>query len=174
MQEASIPTDASALIHLAKLDSFETAFRCVGNLRVPPSVWREVVELGDAQGALDVPVVHLAESLGYIQRAALSPDEAAKARAIAIAHRLGAGECEVLAMASHGQRVILDEGRGTRLAQFMGILPVPTLMLPLFGVRNRTLDLSEALEFLWAITLVSGARADLFASMERRLRRAAR
>jgi len=85
--------------------------------------------------------------------------------------RLGAGESEVLASARRGGEVLVDEGRATRVAESLGLVPVSTLFIPVLGVVRGQLDLPSARDLLHDLAVVTGARADVVLRLERIMRR---
>src|SRR5712691_11472860 len=148
MQEEELPADASSLIYLAKADAFAAAFSCVGGLLAPPAVWREAVEAGEHIGAAEVPRIRAAAEQELLRIVELSTDQQELAATIAAQHRLGLGESEVLALGTAIGRAIVDEGRATRAADALAILPVSTLFLPVLGRRSGSVDEGEAVALL--------------------------
>ncbi|MBI5709836.1 MAG: hypothetical protein HZC42_05935 [Candidatus Eisenbacteria bacterium] len=174
MEKAGSPADASTLIYLAKAEAFELAWKCVGRLAVPPSVWRESVEAGDRKGAVEVARIRLAHESGLVRRVQLSTRTATRAREIAARYLLGSGESEVLALGGRGGRVIVDEGRATRVAESLGLVPVSTLFLPVLGAARGRLGEPSAVELLRRLAGITGARADVTILLERLIRRNSR
>ena len=169
--EREVPADASSLIYLAKADAFELAGRVVKPILVSPSVWREAVVAGEEVGAAEVPRILAAEERGVLKRIELAESESSRATGIGAQHRLGSGESEVLAVTPLGQWAIVDEGRATRVARALGLIPVSTLFLPLVGRRGGDLDLDLALELFHRIAAVIGVRSDVSLALEQELRR---
>jgi predicted nucleic acid-binding protein len=169
--EEDLPADASSLIYLAKADAFDEVALCVRTLQVPPAVWREAVEEGERIGAPEVPRIRAALEVGSLQHVALSAKQFRLAGTIASENRVGSGESEVLAVAAPGARVILDEGRASRVAQNMGLVPLPTLFLPVIGCRAGDLPFDEALDLLRRLAAVTGARTDTTLAIEQELRK---
>jgi len=171
MDDQGPPIDTSSVIYLAKAGAFEDACRCVGSLRIPPAVWREAVEAGEARGAPEVAEIRVAVREGRLELATPSARIARRAREIASRHALGSGESEVLALARRGGRVIVDEARATRVAESLGLTPISTLFLPVLGVAEGRLALTAARELLHRLAGVTGARADVVLRLEQALRR---
>lgn len=161
MRRTGIPTDASALIYLAKADVFALASRCLGALAIPPSVWIEVVEAGKPKDVDELARIRLAERDGFLVHVGLTERIRARSSVIKAEHSLGSGESEVLALTAPGSRVVLDERGATRIARKMGLVPTPTLKLPVIGVRRGKIPLRTALEMLDRLARVSGARGDV-------------
>jgi predicted nucleic acid-binding protein len=170
--DPEVPGDASTLIYLAKSDSFHLAARCVERILVPPAVWSETVEAGERVGAPEVPRILAAG--GFLERRDLAESDVRLAAAIAAEHRLGRGESEVLALGRTTGRVIVDEGRATRVARARGITPVSTLFLPVLGIRAGDLDEDDALRFLRRLATVTGVRADVALALENEIRKGRR
>jgi predicted nucleic acid-binding protein len=160
--------DASTLIYVAKAGAFDGVARCVETLAVPPAVWEESVVAGERIGAAEVGAIRAAEGRARLRRVRLQPSAARTADRIAAEHRLGRGESEVLALALAQDRVaVIDEGRATRVAQALGLLPISTLFLPLVGRRRGSLARDAALDLLRRLAAVTGARADAVFAIER-------
>jgi hypothetical protein len=169
MQSEELPGDASTLIYLAKADVFETAAFCVGAILAPPGVWRESVEAGERLGYPDVPRIRDAANAGFLKRVGLSPAESGLAAAIASQHRLGTGESEVLALAHPAGRALVDEGRASRVARALGIVPISSLFLPVVGFEEGRLDRTDAVGLLRRLAVVAGARAEAVFEIEKHL-----
>lgn len=172
--QQEVPADASSLIYLAKADAFDEAARVARPILASPSVWREAVTAGEEVGAPEVPRIRLAEEQDLLKRVELADPERLRAARIAAHHRLGAGESEVLAIASITRWAIVDEGRATRVARSLGVTPVSTLFLAIAGYEAGDLDQSQALELLRRLAAVIGARSDVTLALENELRRRTR
>src|SRR5215211_5585126 len=170
MDRGEVASDASSLIYLAKADAFEDAVAAVGVLLIPSAVWDEAVVAGEQIGATEVPRMHAAVQRGLARRIELDDEQRALATTIRTEHRLGAGESEVLAWGVESRCALLDEGRATRVAERLGVVPVSTLFLPLVGRRDRALDEERALSFLRKVAVVTGARAETTFVIERHIR----
>ena len=170
MKSTGTPADASTLIYLAKADVFAPAGKCAGRLLVTPSVWREAVEAGTHRGAVEVAHIRLAEGHRLLSRVELAKRVARRARDIAHQYTLGSGESEVLAVAEPGGRALVDEGRATRVAESLGLVPVSTLLLPAIGAAEGKLEGTAAMELLHRLASVTGARADVIVRLERIIR----
>jgi hypothetical protein len=169
--EQELPADASSLIYLAKADAFQEVASCVRTIRVPPAVWREAVEDGERIGAPEVPRIRDALDAGALVRVTLSAAQSRHAGTIASENRIGSGESEVLALAEPGDRVILDEGRASRVAQALGVVPIPTLFIPVLGHRSGDLGFDDALDLLRRLAAVTGVRSDTALAIEQELSR---
>lgn len=165
-----MPADASSLIYLAKASAFEQASACVPALVAPPAVWSEAVDAGRRIGAPEVDRIVQAHERGFVRRAEPADELAQRSAAIALEHRLGAGESEVLALAGPREVVVVDEGRATRVALSLGLVPVSTLFLPVLGRRRGTLDEAESIALLRRLAVVTGASADATFAIEEVLR----
>lgn len=167
MQEEGLPADATTLIYLAKADQFAVVPQCGFALLCPPAVWREAVEEGEASGYGDVSSIRDAEQSAWIRRTDLTKDDERAASTIAMSHRLGHGESEVLALGRAAGRVVVDDGRAARVAESMGIQPISTLFLPALAVLRGNLDRSAATVALRAIARAASARAEAVIEIER-------
>ena len=166
--DASWPGDTSSLIYLAKADAFsETAF--LGPIGCPPSVWREAVDQGRLAGAADVLTIERAEKRGQIRRIDLDTRTRSRAKQIAAARGLGAGESEVIALARVGHPVLVDEGKATRVAMDLGIAPISVLTLPVVGVWIRAMDVEEATELLHRLAVPTSAKSRTVTEIEQTL-----
>jgi len=162
-----VPSDATTLIYLAKANEFELVPRCSIRLIATPAVWREAVEDGEAAGYADASLIRDAEKADRVVRVELSRSEAQAASTIASTHRLGQGESETLAIAIPDGRVLVDDGRASRVAMALGFRPISTLFLPLLAVQRRGLEASEAKTALRRLAQVASARAEAVIELER-------
>lgn len=174
MAEEGIPGDASTLIYLAKADAFSVVSGVVLPIVVPSAVWNEAVEEGERISAPDVPRIREAHEETLLRRVELTSEEQALAGSIATEHRLGLGESEVLALATRQGRALVDEGRASRVAHALGIVPISTLFLPILGRRSGALDSTDAVRLLRRLAVVTGARADVVMALESYLRKEVR
>jgi predicted nucleic acid-binding protein len=166
------PGDASTLIYIAKAAAFEEISRCVGVLWVSPSVWRESVDAGLRVGAPEVERITDAEARGLVKRLDLSRSVEARALKIAADYGLGRGESEVLAIGEDlREGVVIDEGRGTRVANALGIRSTSTLFLPVIGARRSKLGVEEAVSLLRRLASPAGASAAAVFAIEQAIRR---
>ncbi len=171
MDRSAIPADASVLIYLAKADVFAVAHRCIGALVATPAVWREAVEAGERKGAPEVGRIRVANGAGQLVRVHLAQGIAKHARELSARHQLGHGESEVLALGRRGGEVLVDEGRATRVAESLGLVPISTLFVPVLGAVHGQLDEPAARDLLHRLAVVTGAQADVILSLESILRR---
>ena len=169
MKAKAIPADASMLIYLAEADAFDEISDCVPEIAVPPAVWHEAVVEGERIGAPEVPRIAEAARAGGLRRVELSVGEQASADAIAAEHRLGRGESEVLALGVPIGRAIVDEGRASRVAEALGIVPLSTLFLPVLAHQGGLAG-GQAVHLLRRLAVVTGATAEVVFVIEERLR----
>lgn len=169
MTRGERPGDASSLIYFARANVFESAAKCIGSILVPPSVWREAVDEGERLAYPDVPRIRDAERAGFLERTAISVAERALAATIASRHRLGAGESEVLALARTCGNAIVDEGRASRVARALGIVPISSLFVPVVGFQRGRIESADAVVLLPRLAIVTGARAEAVFEIERQL-----
>lgn len=167
MRAEAVPADASTLIYLAKADAFAEIEHCVPVIAVPPAVWREAVVDGERIGAPEVPRIVAAPVLRQVE---LTLAEQSIAESIATEHRLGQGESEVLALGLDVGRAIVDEGRASRVATTLGLVPVSTLFLPILGHRAGMLRVAEAIDLLRRLAVVTSASADAVFAIEESLK----
>lgn len=116
-----ILANSTPLISLARRGLFNLLRVLYGRIVVPPAVYREVVIEGS--GRAGARETEEAIAAGWIEVTALQDPEAA--RRIQETFLLGHGESEVLALAQErgAALVLIDEERGFRRAEEMG-LPV--------------------------------------------------
>jgi predicted nucleic acid-binding protein len=167
MKEAGPPADASSLIYLAKADAMAISAQILGPLVAVPAVWSETVVAGLRLGKPDAAKIQRAAEVGWMRRVQLTPTQEQSAGRLAAAHGLGRGESEALALAS--TEVLIDEGRGTKVARQLGLLPISTLFLPVVGLQRGVLGRRGALSLLRRIAPVTGVRADAVFVIERHL-----
>ena len=148
MEESGTPSDASALIYLAKAGALTVAAEYLGPLLIPPAVWREAVESGEQRGSPDAAVIRMAVDPGVVKPVRLHAAQSQRAIRLARVFGLGAGESEVLAMGAQRDVVLLDEHRATRAARHLGILCIETIVLPGLCAQAGVLDRARALALL--------------------------
>lgn len=168
--EKGAPADASSLIYLARADAFPALAPVVGRLLAPPGVWFEAVEEGERIGAPEVPRIHRAKELGLLERVSLDASERKRADGLR-RQGLGRGECEVLAIGARTRTVVIDEGRGSRVARASGLEPISTLQLVVLAFRQGNLDARAAHELARELAKVMNVTAEVFTAIERRLKR---
>jgi predicted nucleic acid-binding protein len=165
MRRSSILVDTSALIYLAKADAFREAYGSVGAMLIPPAVWEEAVEAGIRRGVSDPEVILKAQGAEWVRTVSIPSRNAQLAHDLAERYRIGQGESQVLALAKRGTRVVIDDLRATRVAVALGYFPVPTVFLPVVGMRERGLPRQSATEMLRrlasVVTLSAGQTARL-------------
>jgi predicted nucleic acid-binding protein len=101
-----------------------------------------------------------------VRRLDLTTKQEQRASQIASTHRLGQGESETLAAAESGGRVLVDDGRATRVAQALGLVPLSTLFLPVLAVRAGGMSESDALARLRSIATAANARAETVIALQ--------
>jgi predicted nucleic acid-binding protein len=165
MRRDGILVDTSALIYLAKADAFREAYDSVGSMLIPPAVWQEAVEAGIRRGVSDPEVILKAQDADWVRAVSIPSRVEELAHGLAERYRIGQGESQVLAMAKRETRVVIDDLRATRVAVALGYLPVPTVFLPIVGMRERGLPRQRATEMLrrlaGVVTLSAGQTARL-------------
>jgi predicted nucleic acid-binding protein len=166
-----LPADASTLIYLAKARAFDVVTACEMALLAVPGVWREAVEDAEAAGYADAAAIREAGRVGRVRRLDLHADQEQRASEIASTHRLGQGESETLAVAGSGERVLVDDGRATRVARALGLVPLSTLFLPVLAVRSGGMERRDALTRLHSIATAANARAETVITLETWIRR---
>jgi hypothetical protein len=139
-------------------------------LLVSPGVWREAVEDGEAAGYADAGAIREPERIGRLRRQNLTTGQEERASVIASTHRLGIGESEALAVAEPGGRLLVDDGRATRVAQALGLVPLSTLFLPVLAVRAGGMRRADALARRRSIASAANARAETVIALEEWMR----
>ncbi len=110
-------SDASTLIHLAKINRLALLKEFFECLTIPPAVWREVVEQG--KGRAGVHEIKRAHQAGWIK--VVTPTERALIKLLQ--RDLDDGESEVIALAieKKAQLLLLDESDARRTADLYGL-----------------------------------------------------
>jgi predicted nucleic acid-binding protein len=170
-RDEEIPADATTLIYLAKARAYDVITASQLTLLVPTGVWREAVEDGEAAGYMDAAAIREAERASRVRRLELVADQEQRASEIASTHRLGQGESEALAAAEPGGRVLVDDGRATRVAQALGLTPLSTLFLPVLAARVGGMTRRDAVARLRSIATAANARAETVITLEAWIRR---
>lgn len=166
MTNSLLPVDASALIYLAKAEAFREAHASIGELLAPPAVWREAVEAGIRKGVPDPEVILRAQRVGWLRTIAIPPRAEESAHELARRYRIGEGESQVLAMAKPNGRVVIDDRRATRVAAALGYVPVPTVFVPIVGMRERGLSRQCAIDALRRLACVTSLSARQLTQLE--------
>jgi predicted nucleic acid-binding protein len=166
-----IPADASTLIYLAKARAYDVITACQLTLLAAAGVWREAVEDGEAAGYMDAAAIKEAEIANQLKRVDLTGNQEQRASEFATTHRLGQGESEALALASPGGRILVDDGRATKVAQALGLVPLSTLFLPVLAARAGQMSTRDALGMLRSIATAANARAEAVIVLEKWIRR---
>ena len=112
-----VVSDSSTLIHLAAIGRLALLKEFYGHIAVPPAVWREVVEEGQARtGGAEV---EQARQAGWIE--VVAPADTALLRLLG--SDLDDGESEVIALAveQRAALVLLDESDARRTADLYGL-----------------------------------------------------
>jgi len=166
LRQEEIPVDATTLIYLGKADAFGEAVRAVRTFVASPAVWREAVDDAPERYIGDVRKIRAAEQEGAVKQVALGDRDRALASTIRANHRLGQGESEALALAHRRKYAIVDEGRATRVARALGLIPYSTLFLPVLAYDVGELDKAEAKALFRRLAVVAGARAEVVVAIE--------
>ncbi|NOT32757.1 MAG: hypothetical protein HOP12_01165 [Candidatus Eisenbacteria bacterium] len=159
-EQPGTPTDSSSLIYLAKVDGLAYAHACLGVLLIPPTVWREVVLRGEERAAPELKAIRIAVESRQVVALGLEKPDLLQAEKLRQAHRLDAGECEVLVLGASRSLVLMDELRATKAGISMGLRVIPALILPALALQAGVLDEPQALASLQRLARVSTARAD--------------
>lgn len=110
-------SNASPLIHLAKVGHLSLLRAFHQQVWVPPAVWREVVERG--QGHPETPLVVQAFQEGWLQQKVVQDERLASLLRI----HLDEGEAEAIALALQTQAevVLLDDSEARRVARQLNL-----------------------------------------------------
>jgi len=109
---ASVISDSSTLIHLAKIDQLDLLRKFFGKVTIPPAVWLEVVEEGKGRpGAIGVQT---ARDAGWIQ--IQNPTDIRLLQILRSELDQGEAEALTLALEIGASLVLIDESEGRRIA----------------------------------------------------------
>jgi len=161
MSVRGAPSDASAIIYLAKAGGLAAARARFGPLLMPPGVWDEVVTAGARQGRSEVAVVERCVSDGDVREAGLDGPQRRRAQGLRSRFGLGVGESEILALGRAYELVLIDDHRATRAASALGIRSIETILIPALCVQAGVLDAAGAFELLAAIARHTTIPAEL-------------
>jgi predicted nucleic acid-binding protein len=159
MYEEGLPADATCLISLAKIDAFDLACMCITPLVVSPGAWRESVLDGERLGYAAAARIRAAAEAGTVRRVDLDEETEQLAAELAGSWRIGQGESETLAVGRGIGRAIVDDGRAARVAGAIGVEPVSTLFLPVFGVIGG-MHRADAVAVLHRLAVVANVRTE--------------
>lgn len=139
-----VVSDASPLINLARVGRFDLLAALYGRIVIPQAVYEEVVERGEGrEGSREV------RDTDWIE--VRTPQDELAVRALAA--ELGTGEAAaiVLALEFGASLLLVDEIRGRRIAQQLGLEVRGTLgVLARARREGRISSLREALDLLLA------------------------
>jgi predicted nucleic acid-binding protein len=130
-------SDASTLIQLVNIGRLGLLRDFFGQVVVPPTVWKEVVDLGE--GRLGAEEVRHAENSGWMTVEA--PGDSAFVRALS--RDLDDGEAEVIALAVERKAglILVDETEARRVADLYGIPKTGIIGLLLRAKREKIIAL---------------------------------
>ena len=153
----SVVTDASPLIYFARMDALRLLHQVFRSVGIPPAVYQEVVIVGQQRGFPDADLVAAAIKRGWLELLTLEQAEKALVRRIEADRRLGPGEVEAIACASHRSvKALLHDRKAREAAARHGVhtwQPADVLFLALL---RRYLTWSEFRTHLGQLAIVSG------------------
>lgn len=121
-------SNASPLIHLARLGKLGYAKQIFQSIMIPPAVRSEAIDAGKSDGYKDALTLERLESEGWLKTAELSTKS--KKLAMEISEIVGRGEAEAIALAlERKERLFMDDLNGRRTAQLYRIETSTTLGL---------------------------------------------
>ena len=141
----SAVSNSSPLIHLAAIGSFALLRDFFEEIRLPPAVWREVVEEG--RGRPGAEEVEQAAERGWLRVVALRD----AALATSLKRTLDDGEAEAIALAVQEKAdcVLLDESDARKAAEVQGLTKTGVIGLLIRAKRQgRIASLRERLSCL--------------------------
>ncbi|MBN1179247.1 MAG: DUF3368 domain-containing protein [Anaerolineae bacterium] len=139
-----VVSDASPLINLARVEQFELLAAFYGQVIIPPAVYDEVVVQGQGrEGSVEI------QNASWIDVCEPQDDLAVRV----LAAELGMGEASAIILAQERQAALLliDEIRGRRVAQQLGLKVLGTLGILARAKREgRIPSLRQILDLLRA------------------------
>jgi len=131
-------SNASPLIHLARLGKLGYAKQVFPSILIPPAVGSKAIDAGKPDGYRDALTLERLESEGWLKTSELS--RRSKKLAIEIAEIVGRGEAEAIALAlERKERLFIDDRNGRRTAELYRIETTTTLGLILELLAAKTL-----------------------------------
>lgn len=135
-------SNSSPLIHMARLGKLRFARSTFKSLFIPPGVRKETIEAGEEDGYADVSHLRALEKEGWLVTTPLAPDSLRLAEELSGTLRVG--EAEAIALArERGERLLMDDEKGRRTAEFYGVETSTTLGVILEMLKEGALDLTE-------------------------------
>ena len=138
-------SNASPLIHLAAIGSFDLLHDFFQEIRIPPAVWREVVEEG--RGRPGAAEVEQAATQRWLRVVPLEDEALAKS----LKRVLDDGEAEAvgLAVQEKADVVLLDETEARKAAEVQGLVKTGVIGLLIRAKRQAKVNsLKERLDRL--------------------------
>jgi len=135
-------SNASPLIHLARLGKLAYTREAYDSLIIPPAVRTETIERGMAEGYTDASLLENLESEGWLRTRNLSNESRKPAHDLA--EVVGRGEAEAISTAVElKERLSMDDHKGRRIANFHTVRTSKTLGIMLELLVNRTITIFE-------------------------------
>jgi len=132
-------SNASPLIHLARLGKLGYAKQILPSIMIPPAVRSEAIDAGKSEGYRDALLLERLESEGWLKTSELS--KKSKRLTVEISEIVGKGEAEAIALAlERKERLFMDDLKGRRTAELYRIETTTTLglLLELLAAKALT------------------------------------
>lgn len=142
VKKGKVVANASPLIYLSKAEGLHLLRQLFDVVYTTPEVRAEVVDRGKSLGKADASVVEKAISEEWLK--------VKGAPLIALPITLQRGEETAISLAKqvHADFLIIDEVRGRRAAELVGVPALGTVGVLLFALRRKYLDLDGFLAML--------------------------
>jgi predicted nucleic acid-binding protein len=130
------------LIHLARLGKLGYARSAFSSLMIPPTVRKETIEAGKAEGYSDALNLEGLENNGWLKTVHLS--NSSDALADELSQAVGRGEAEAIALAvEKRERLFMDDLKGRRTAELYKVETTTTLGIMLELLVSRALTKTD-------------------------------
>ncbi len=135
-------SNASPLIHLAKLGKLGYMKSVFASILIPPAVRAETISAGRSEGYSDAIILEKLEAEGWLKTGQLS--QQSKKLAVELSDAIGRGEAEAIALAvQQADRLFMDDLKGRLTAKFYRIDTTSTLAIILELLKAKAITWTE-------------------------------
>lgn len=137
----TIIADAGPLIYLTRINKLKLMRILFKEVYIPEAVKTETVNKGKAEGYTDAIAIEKAASSGWIKVARAKPN----AKKLAEEAKVGKGEAEAILLAkqTNTTKILIDDARGRKVAQSLGLKPHGTIYALKLALTKKIIPKTE-------------------------------